>query len=252
MKLFTGKVALVTGGGSGIGRATALAFAREEAKVVVADISVEGGDETARMIKDTGGEALFLRTDVSNARHVEDLINKTVETYGRLDFAHNNAGTAGESKFALTGDFTEEAWDHVISVDLKGAWLCMKYEILQMLKQNCGAIVNTTAAVVLSPMPGSCAYGAAKAGLVQLTRTAALEYAPFGIRINAVAPGGTRTPMLEGLLTGRPKDIPRKPYPIGRVAEPEEIASAVVWLCSDAASFAVGSQIVLDGGYSIS
>jgi len=249
MKSFEGKVALVTGGASGIGRAAALVFAREGAKVVIADLSEEGGSETVRMIRETGGEALFVKTDVSKAGDVEGLINKTIEAYGRLDFAHNNAGIGGQ--IALTAEWTEEAWDHTINVNLKGVWLCMKYEIIQMLKQGSGAIVNTTAAAVLKPVPRSCGYGASKAGIVQLTKTAAVEYAGSGIRINAVAPSGTRTPMLETLLASRP-NVERRPYPIGRMAEPEEIAEAVVWLCSDAASFAVGSSLVMDGGYSIS
>jgi len=249
MKPFEGKVALVTGGASGIGRASALAFARNGARVVIADLSEEGGAETVRMIREAGGEALFVRTDVSKADEVERLINRTVEVYGRLDFAHNNAGVGGN--FGLTADWSEEGWDHTINVNLKGVWLCMKFEIIQMLKQGSGAIVNTTAALVQKPIPGSCGYGAAKAGIVQLTKTAAIEYAGSGIRINAVAPGGTRTPMLEALLAKRPK-TERSPYPIGRIGEPDEIAEAVVWLCSDAASFAVGAHLVLDGGLSIS
>jgi len=250
MERFEGKAGLITGGASGIGRATALAFAREGARVVIADISVDGGLETAQMITEAGGKALFVRTDVSKAGDVEGLVNKAVEAYGRLDFAHNNAGIGSEGKLTLTAELTEEVWDRTISVNLKGVWLCMKFEISQMLKQGSGAIVNTAAAVVLKPMPGSSAYGASKAGILQLTRTAALEYAGSGIRINAVAPSGTRTPMLEALRAGRP-DVEPRPYPVGRIAEPEEIAEAVLWLCSDVASFAVGSQLVLDGGWSM-
>lgn len=249
MKSFEGKVALITGGASGIGRATALAFVREGAKVVIADVSEDGGDETIEMIKGTGGEALFVRTDVSKGNEVEALIKRTVEAYGRLDCAHNNAAIGGE--IALTADWTEEAWDRTISINLKGVWLCMKFEILQMLRQGSGAIVNTTAGAVLKPIPQTSGYGASKAGIMQLTKTAAVEYAKHGIRINAVAPGGTRTPMLDRLLATRGK-AERRPYAIGRLAEPEEIAEAVLWLCSDAASFAVGCHMVLDGGYSIS
>ena len=248
MKSFDGRVALVTGGGSGIGRAAALAFAREDALVVVADISDTGGESTAQMIKDTGGEGFFVKADVSQAADVERLVKRAVEVYGRLDLAFNNAGIGGNH--GLTADWPETEWDRIIATNLKSVWLCMKFEILQMLKQQGGRIVNTAAAVVLKPMPGSCAYGAAKAGIVQMTKTAALEYAGSGIRINAIAPGGTRTPMIEELLAKRPK-TDKSPYPIGRIAEPEEIAEAVLWLCSDAASFVVGSLLTIDGGLSI-
>ncbi len=248
MKPFEGRVALVTGEGSGIGRAAALAFAREDALVVVADISDTGGESTAQMIKDTGGEGLFVKADVSQAGDVERLVKRAVEVYGRLDLAFNNAGIGGN--YGPTADWRETEWDCIINTNLKSVWLCMKFEILQMLTQQGGRIVNTAAAVVLKPMPGSCAYGAAKAGIVQMTKTAALEYAGSGIRINAIAPGGTRTPMIEELLAKRPK-TDKSPYPIGRMAEPEEIAEAVLWLCSDAASFVVGSLLTIDGGLSV-
>jgi NAD(P)-dependent dehydrogenase (short-subunit alcohol dehydrogenase family) len=247
-RLFEDKVALVTGGGSGIGRSTALAFARAGARVVIADVSDEGGTETVRLIEGEEGEALFVKADVSRAGEVEALVERAVATYGRLDFAHNNAGVGG--MFGHTADWPEAEWDRIMGTNLKGVWLCMKYEIPQMVKQGHGSIVNTAAAVVVRPVQGSCAYGAAKAGVVQLTRTAAVEYAGSGVRINSVSPAGTRTPMVAALLAKRPPSE-RSPYPIGRMAEPEEIAETVLWLCSDAASFVVGSNLVADGGLTL-
>jgi NAD(P)-dependent dehydrogenase (short-subunit alcohol dehydrogenase family) len=247
-KQFEGKVALVTGAASGIGRASALAFAREGAKTVVADVLVESGKETVRMIKGAGGEALFVKTDVSNAAEVEALIQKVVEIYGRLDYAHNNAGIEGT--MVPTADCTEENWDRTISINLKGVWLCMKYEIPQMLKQGGGAIVNTASVAGLVGFQGLPAYCASKGGVVQLTRTAALEYAKAGIRVNAVCPGVIRTPMVERLLSGPPEAEAGfiAMEPVGRMGKPEEIAEAVVWLCSDAASFVTGHPMVVDGG----
>jgi NAD(P)-dependent dehydrogenase (short-subunit alcohol dehydrogenase family) len=248
VKLLEGKIALVTGGSSGIGRATALAFAREGAKVVVADVQVEGGQETERMIKEAGGEAIFVKTDVSDAAEVERLINKAVKTYGRLDCAHNNAGIEGVT--APTADCTEENWDRTISINLKGVWLCMKYEIPQMLKKGGGAIVNTASVAGLVGFQGLPAYCASKGGIIQLTRTSALEYAAKGVRINAVCPGVIRTPMIERVTGGKPEAEAQFTAlePIGRMGTPEEIAEAVVWLCSDAASFVTGHPMVVDGG----
>ncbi|TAK36727.1 MAG: SDR family oxidoreductase [Chloroflexota bacterium] len=245
---FAGKVALVTGASSGIGRASALAFAREGAKVVVADIVDEERDETVSAIKAAGGEAIFVQTDVSKAAEVEVLIDKAVQTFGRLDYAHNNAGIEGI--IAPTADCTEENWDRVITTTLKGVWLCMKYEIPQMLKQGGGAIVNTASVAGLIGFPGLPAYGAAKGGIVQVTRTAALEYATAGIRVNAVCPGGVRTPMLQRFkdLTGQTEEQMGALDPMQRVAAPEEIAEAAIWLCSDAASFVTGVPMPVDGG----
>jgi NAD(P)-dependent dehydrogenase (short-subunit alcohol dehydrogenase family) len=243
-----GKVALVTGGGSGIGRATALAFAREGAKVVVADVVVAGGEETVRLIKAAGGEATFVKADVAKAAEVEALVKKTVETYGKLDCAFNNAGIEGE--IAQTTDCTEENWNRVVDIDLKGVWLCMKYEIPYMLKQGSGAIVNTASVAGLVGFQGLPAYVAAKHGVNGLTKTAALEYAKSGIRVNAVCPGVIQTPMVERAFRANPQfgEAAAALEPVGRLGKPEEIAEAVVWLCSDAASFVTGLPMAVDGG----
>ena len=243
-----GKVALVTGGGSGIGRATALVFAREGAKVVVADIVVAGGEETVRLIKAAGGEAGFIKADVSKAAEVEALVKKTVETHGRLDCAFNNAGIEGE--VAQTPNCTEENWDRTIAINLKGVWLCLKYEIPQMLKQGGGAIVNTASVAGLVGFQGIPAYVASKHGVAGLTKTAALEYAKAGIRVNAVCPGVIHTPMVERAFRASPQmaEAAIAMEPVGRLGKPEEIAEAVVWLCSDAASFVTGLPMAVDGG----
>src|SRR5579884_244651 len=246
---FSGKVALVTGAGSGIGRASAQAFANAGASVIVADVVVEGGEETVQLIKQTGGEATFVRADVSRASEVEALVRQTIETYGRLDYAHNNAGIEGAS--AGTVDYSEEAWDRVIAINLKGVWLCMKYEIPAMLKQGGGAIVNTASVAGLIGFERLPAYNASKHGVVGLTRTAALEYAAKNIRVNCVCPGVIRTPMVERILDtgGFTEQELRAGEPVGRMGQPEEIAQGVVWLLSDAASFVTGHPMVIDGGW---
>jgi len=246
--IIEGKVALVTGAGSGIGRASAGAFARQGAKVVAADVAAAGGEETVRLIKQAGGDAVFVQCDVSKSAETEALVKKTVSAFGRLDCAHNNAGVAGG--MAATADCTEENWDRTLSVNLKGIWLCMKHEIRQMLAQGGGAIVNASATSGLVGSKRSAAYAAACHGVVGLTKSAALEYADAGIRINAICPGVTRTPMMEQILQAGPQMeqqmIAR--VPMRRMATPEEIAAAVVWLCSDAASFVTGHTLVIDGG----
>jgi len=246
--LVDGKIALVTGGGSGIGRATALTFACEGAKVVVADVVVDGGEETVRLIKAAGGEAIFVKADMARAAEVEAIVQKAVATYGRLDCAHNNAGIEGAT--ARTADYREEDWDRVISINLTGVWFCMKYEIAQMLKQGGGAIVNTASDAGLLGVPQMPAYVASKHGVVGLTKTAALEYAKSGIRVNAVCPGVIKTPMVDritGQRAGRAERMAAA-EPVGRMGKPEEIAEAAVWLCSDAASFVTGLPMPVDGG----
>jgi NAD(P)-dependent dehydrogenase (short-subunit alcohol dehydrogenase family) len=248
MKGIRGKIVLVTGGGSGIGQATALALAREGARVIVADVLVEGGEETVRRIKNADGEAIFVKSDVSKAAEVEILIKKIIETYDRLDCAVNNAGIEGEQ--APTSEYAEENWDRLIDVNLKGVWLCMKYEIPQMLKQGGGAIVNMASVAGLVGFQNLSAYVASKHGIIGLTKTAALEYAKNRIRINAVCPGVIRTAMVDRILGGDAEAEAQfvAMEPIGRLGAPEEIAEAVVWLCSDAASFVTGHPMVADGG----
>ena len=242
-----GKVALVTGGSSGIGRATSLTFAREGAKVVVADVDIEGGDETVRRIRKAGGEAVFVKTDVSKHAEVNALIDKAVQTYGRLDYAFNNAGIEGPT--VSTVDHTEEEWDSVIDINLKGVWLCMKYEIPQMLRQGGGAIVNTSSISGLVSNPNMSAYNASKHGINGLTKSAAIEYARAGIRVNAVCPGAINTPMMERVKALDPRETQTiEQSPAGRMASPEEVAEPVVWLCSDAASFVTGHTMCVDGG----
>ena len=250
-----GKVVLVTGGSSGIGRASALAFAREGAKVVVnANMNIEGGEETVRLIKESGGDAIFVKADASKVAEVDTMIQKTVKAYGRLDCAFNNAGVVDvptTSAFipTKTADYTEKEWDYVINVNLKGVWLCMKYEIIQMLKQGGGAIVNNSSFLGLLGIPGGPAYVASKHGVIGLTKSAALEYAKEGIRVNAVCPGWISTPITDRTLNDPDvKAMIIGMEPIGRMGKPEEVAEAVVWLCSDAASFVTGHSMVVDGG----
>lgn len=244
------KVVLVTGGSTGIGRATALAFSRERAKVIIADVNTHEGNNTIHMIEKNGGDALFLEADVSKAEAVESLIDKITHQYGRLDCAVNNAGVLVSQ--GLTADCTEEAWDHIIGVNLKGTWLCMKYEIQQMLKQGGGSIVNMSSVTGSVGYPTLPAYVTSKHGIIGLTKVSALEYAKSGIRINAVCPGYVRTPMLEGVFNGWSDEVEEmisQHSPAGRVGMPDEIAEAVLWLSSDAASFVTGHAMAVDGGF---
>ncbi len=244
-----GKVGLVTGGTSGIGRETAILFAKAGAKVVVAGRREPEGKETVELIRASGGDALFVKADVSKAPEVDALIQKTVERFGRLDVAFNNAGIEGV--WVPIARQSEEDWDRTIEINLKGVWLCLKYEIRQMLKQGGGgAIVNMASIMGLIGSAGAAAYSASKHGVIGLTKTAALENARSGIRINAVCPGAVEAPMAERIF-GAPKvhKFVLSCHPIGRFGRPAEIAEAVVWMCSDRASFMTGQSLVLDGGF---
>jgi NAD(P)-dependent dehydrogenase (short-subunit alcohol dehydrogenase family) len=244
-----GRVALVTGAASGIGRAAALAFAREGARVVVSDVAVNAGEETVGMVRDKGGEAHFVRSDIADPVQVERLVREVVDGFGRLDCAFNNAGVPGaEAKMVEAG---EDVWHRVIAVNLTGVWLCMKHEIARMLAQGGGgAIVNTASVAGLRGFARHGAYTASKWGVVGLTKTAALEYARHGIRVNAVCPGYIRTGMTRPMLESHPGLEERivRIEPLGRIGDPDEIAEAVVWLCSDAASFVTGQALPVDGG----
>jgi NAD(P)-dependent dehydrogenase (short-subunit alcohol dehydrogenase family) len=247
--LLNGKVTLVTGAASGIGRAAAIAFAREGAKVLVADVTEDAGRETVKLVHDAGGEAAFCKCDVARAAQAEALVAAAVKTFGRLDGAFNNAGVAG--KIARTADDTEENFDRIMAVNLRGVWLCMKYEIQQMVKQGQGgAIVNTASAAGLVGSHGMPAYAASKHGVIGLTKTAALEYARAAIRVNAVCPGVIDTAMVAGMVSLHPqlKDRLVSVEPIARMGKPSEIAEAVTWLLSDAASFVTGAAMPVDGG----
>jgi NAD(P)-dependent dehydrogenase (short-subunit alcohol dehydrogenase family) len=248
--ILDGKVALITGAGSGIGQATSRIFAREGAKLVLADVVEEGGNRTLKMVQDLGAEAIFVTCDVSKWSDVEGAVNKAVETYGRIDCAFNNAGIEG--KGGNTHECTLENWDRVMAIDLTGVWLCMKAEIAQMLKQGGnGAIVNTSSGAGLAGVRGMPAYVAAKHGVAGLTRAAALEYGKQNIRINAVCPGPIRTPMMGRLLQNRPDAEQRfaRSEALKRLGEPEEIGEAVAWLCSDRASYVTGLPMPVDGGF---
>ena len=245
---FSGKVALVTGGASGIGRVTALALAKEGAQVTVADVSVEEGEATAKMIADAGGQAIFTKADVTKTGEVEAMVKATVKAFGRLDFALNNAGIDGVR--ARTADYPEEVWHQVIDINLTGVFLCLKHELPVMVKQKSGVIVNLSSVAGVTGFPGHAAYTASKHGVIGLTKTAALDYAKVGIRVNAVCPAYTRTPMVTRMLASHPEFEAKlmERVPLKRLGTAEEIAQAVIYLFSDAAAFITGHSLVLDGG----
>lgn len=248
---FSGKVALVTGAASGMGLATARAFAEAGAAVVLADVHEEGVEAEARKLAAAGHKAIAVRCDVSDEAEVEAMVDRAVAAFGRLDAAFNNAGVM--ARIAPTAESTREDWEHVIGINLRGVWACMKYELRQMVRQGGGAIVNNASVGAMTGNPGIGSYIASKHGVVGLTRTAALEYIKYGIRVNAVNPGLIDTPLARDVVSGDEeayREIARR-VPIGRAGRPEEIAAAVLWLCSPGASYVVGHALTVDGGMTV-
>lgn len=249
--LLQNKVALITGGGSGIGRASALRLAGEGARVMVSDVNEAGGEETVRLVKSEGGEAAFVRCDVSKASEVEAMVKATVQRFGGLDIALNNAGVGGAM---LNADKLEEAvWDFVMNINLKGVWLCTKYELPEMLKRGGGSIINVASLAGLLGFRGNAVYAASKHGVIGFTKSVALEYARLGVRVNAICPGFTETPMVTNMIAEVPRmeEMTRNSSPMRRLGRVEEIADAVLYLASDMSSFVNGHSLTLDGGASI-
>jgi NAD(P)-dependent dehydrogenase (short-subunit alcohol dehydrogenase family) len=243
------KVVIVTGGASGIGASTSIAFAKEGSVVVVADIQDSKGKEIVNQIQNEDGRAIYINCDVSSENDVKNLIYKTIEKFGRLDCAFNNAGIEGES--ADTMSCSNENWNNIMNINLKGVWLCMKYQIPEMLKNGGGTIVNCSSIAGVVGFAGSPAYTASKHGVIGLTQSAALEFATKNIRINAICPGVIQTPMIERYTHGEKEaaNALKLSEPIGRVGFPHEIAQAALWLCSEASSFVTGHPLVVDGGW---
>jgi NAD(P)-dependent dehydrogenase (short-subunit alcohol dehydrogenase family) len=250
-ELFKDQVALVTGGGSGMGRATAKAFAKAGAKVVLADVNEQSAQTAADEITGEGGKALAIGCDVADEAQTTDMVQRTVSTFGRLDAAFNNAGV--QSPIAETADANGEEFDRVMAINLRGVWNCMKYELLHMREQGSGAIVNCSSLGGLVGIADRGVYHASKHGVLGLTKSAALEYAHRNIRINAICPGIIETPMVEGMMASEEEAMKEliKEVPIGRLGKPEEIAETVLWLCSPGANYIIGHALVVDGGYTI-
>ena len=242
------KVAIITGGSSGIGRATAIALAKDGVKVTIAARRATEGEETVQLVKESGSEGSFVKTDVTKEDDVKSLVEKTVKVYGRLDYAFNNAGI--EEMMTPFVEQTSDTFDQIMNVNVKGVWLSMKYEIPEMIRSGGGAIVNNSSVAGLMGFPQMPIYIASKHAVLGLTKSAALEYAKSGIRINAVAPGGVETDMVERMVEDNKQflETVKSMHPIGRIAKPEEIANAVVWLLSDKASFVLGHTLLIDGG----
>jgi NAD(P)-dependent dehydrogenase (short-subunit alcohol dehydrogenase family) len=245
-KLTDQKVAIVTGGNSGIGRETAIALAKEGANITVAARRASEGEETVRLVKETGSDGMFVKTDVTNENDVRSLVKKTVDRYGRLDYAFNNAGL--EEIMTPFLDQTSEKFDQIMNTNVRGVWLSMKYEIPEMIKSGGGAIVNNSSVVGIMGYPQMSIYIASKHAVLGLTKSVALEFANSGIRVNAIAPGAVKTDMLKRSLSQQFIDTLTSIHPIGRIADPKEIANAVVWLLSDKASFVLGHTLLVDGG----